>query len=304
MISGMAKLSGSGSGVTQRADGSSGGPVGLIAGQGRLPVLVAQGIRAAGRQVVCVGLAGQYAPQLPDLCDRFTHAGIARLGKWIRVLSRGGVREAVMIGRVRKAKMYDPLRLIRQLPDLRAIRLWYRVLRHDRRNSAVLAAVADELAKGGITLIDSTQYIREYMAQEGVMTSRQPTPQQLADAGFGWPLVERLCELDIGQAIAVKEREVVAVEAIEGTDAMIHRAGELCRVGGWTLIKTANPSQDMRFDVPTIGPDTIDALHECGAGCLVVGAGRVILADKQELLERADRYGISVVGWPWSEDLS
>lgn len=271
-------------------------PVGLIAGQGRLPVLVAQGIRSAGRRVACVGLAHQHTHQLPDVCDRFARAGILQLGRWIRILKRWGVQEAVMVGRVRKARMYQPWRLWRQLPDWRAVRLWYRVLRHDRRNAALLGCVADELARGGVTLIDSTTYIREYLAEEGVMTGRHPTQQQQADIEFGWPLVLRINDLDIGQAIAVKEREVIAVEAIEGTDAMIERAGELCEVGGWSLIKTAKADQDLRFDVPTVGPATIENLHQHGATCLVVQADRVILVDKPQLLDLADRYGISVVG--------
>jgi len=273
-------------------------PIGLIAGQGSLPMLVAKGIRLVGRPVACVGLTDQYDPHLPGLCDRFAPAGIVRLGRWVRLLKSWGVQDAVMIGRVRKARMYEPLRLWRQIPDWRALRLWYRVLRHDKRNTAVLEGVADELHKMGVHLIDSTQYIHEYLAQDGVMTSRHPTSEQEADIRFGWPLVKQINDLDIGQAIAVKEREVIAVEAIEGTDAMIRRAGELCRVGGWTLIKTAKPDQDMRFDVPTVGPDTIENLHRSGAGCLVVQAGKVILADKPEMIRLADRYRISVLGRP------
>lgn len=271
-------------------------PVGLIAGQGRLPLLVARGIRASGRSVACVGLAGQYSQQLPQNCDRFAAAGIVQLGRWIRLLKRWQVQEAVMIGRVRKARMYEPLRLLRQLPDWRALRLWYRVLRHDKRNASLLGRVADELGKSGITLINSTKYIPECLAQEGVMTGVKPTTQQMADIDFGWPLVLRLAELDIGQSIAVKEREVVAVEAIEGTDAMIRRAGALCRNGAWTLIKAARADHDMRFDVPTVGPDTIENLHQHKGACLLVQAGNVILADKPQLLELANRYGIAVVG--------
>lgn len=272
------------------------GTLGLIAGQGRLPVLTAQGMRAAGYRVACVGLAGQYDPQLPSLCDAFATAGIIRLGRWMRLLRRWDVSQAIMLGRVRKARMYEPLRLVRQLPDWRAAWLWYRVLRHDRRNVALLSAVADELARGGVNLMDSTTYIPQYMAQVGVMTRTQPTAQQLADIDFGWPLVTQLTQADIGQSLAVMEREVVAVEAIEGTDAMIRRAGELCRVKGWTLLKTAAPDQDMRFDVPTAGLRTIEQLKAAGAGCLVVQAGKVIMADKPEMLALADKYGIAVVG--------
>jgi DUF1009 family protein len=254
------------------------------------------GMRAAGQRVACVGLAGQYDPQLPGLCDEFAQAGIIRLGRWIKLLRKWDVNQAVMIGRVRKARMYEPLRLVRQLPDWRAARLWYRVLRHDRRNAALLGAVAHELAQSGVSLMDSTTYIPQYLAQQGVLTRTQPTAEQQADIDFAWPLVAQLARADIGQSLAVMEREVVAVEAIEGTDAMIQRAGELCRVKGWTLLKTAADDQDMRFDVPTVGLQTIENLKAAGGKCLVVQAGKVILADREALIQLADRYHIAIVG--------
>jgi UDP-2,3-diacylglucosamine hydrolase len=271
-------------------------PIGLIAGQGRLPVLIAQGVRAAGRRVACVGLADQYDADLPALCDHFAEAGIIRLGRWIKLLRSWGAQEAVMIGRVRKARMYEPGRIFRQMPDWRAAKLWYRVLRHDRRNISLLTAVCDELASGGITIIDSTQYIPDYLATPGVLTRRGPGADQRADIEFGWPLVQKLAELDIGQSMAVREREVVAVEAIEGTDAMIRRTGELCRIGGWTLLKAAHPRHDMRFDVPTVGLRTIEMMVAAGGKCLVVQAGKTILSDKPRFLEAAEKAGIVVMG--------
>ena len=271
-------------------------PIGLIAAAGRLPVLTAEGIHAAGRRVACVGLAGHYDPALPDLCDMFAKAGIIQLGRWIRLLRRFGASEAVLIGRVNKARMYQPLRLFRQLPDWRTAKLWYRVTRYDKRSATLLTVGADMMSREGIELIDTTRYIPEYMADEGVLTRCQPTGEQLADIEFAWPLVKRLGELDIGQGMAVKEREVIAIEAIEGTDAMIRRAGELCKRGRWALIKVARPGHDMRFDVPTVGPVTIERMHECGGTCLAVEAGKVILADKVQFLELADRYRIAVLG--------
>jgi len=271
-------------------------PIGLIAGEGRLPVLTAQGIRAAGRRVACVGLWGQYDDDLPGACDDFRTVGLVRMGKWVRVLRGWGVSDTVMVGRVKKSRMYDPLRWFRQIPDWRAIRLWYRTLRHDKRNQALLTAVADELARGGVQLIDSTQYIPDHLAADGVMTRTLPSPEAQADIDFARPLVAQLGALDIGQSIAVKEREVVAVEAIEGTDAMIERAGQLCRMGQWTLIKTAGPHKDMRFDVPVVGVQTIEKLKANHATCLVVEAGKVILIDKPKVLAAADQAGIAIVG--------
>ena len=269
-------------------------PIGLIAGQGELPLMVARGIRDANRSVACVALAGQHHPDLPQLCDHFATAGIIRLGRWIRLLNKWHAHEAIMVGRVKKARMYQPLRLLRQIPDLRAANLWYRVLRHDKRNAALLTAVADELASAGVTLVDSTTYIKNHLAAHGTLTTRQPTPAEQADADFAWPLAIKIAELHIGQALAVKEREIIAVEAIEGTDRMIRRAAELCPVGGWTLIKTAHPDQDMRFDVPTIGPNTIDNLKQHGGTAIVLQAGKVILADKTNLITRANIARIAI----------
>jgi len=285
--------------MTQRAphaNRADAAPIGLIAGQGQLPVIVARGIRASGRRVSCIGLRDQFVPELPALCDDFAEAGVVQLGRWLRLSRRFGVTEAVMVGRVAKARMHDPFRLFRQLPDWRAVNLWYRKLRHDRRSATLLTVLAEDLAKEGLVLIDSTTYIPDHMASEGAMTKRQPTDEQRGDIDFGWPLLKQVGSLDIGQAIAVREKDVIAVEAVEGTDRMIARAGELCRRKGWTLLKTARPGHDMRADVPTIGVSTIESMHTAGGGCIAVGVGRVILVDRPAVLAAADRLGIAVVG--------
>lgn len=271
-------------------------PLGLIAGGGQLPLLVAAGARAAGRSVIGVGLRDQFDPSLRQACDGFHTAGIVQIGRWIRLLRRAGVHEAIMVGRVAKARMHDPLRLFRQLPDLRAALLWYRRLRHDRRNHALLAAVADELGSCGITLIDSTAYIPDHMASVGVLGRMQPSREAQGDIELGWPLLARVVELDIGQSIAVRDRDVIAVEAVEGTDALIDRAGTLCRARGWTLLKTAKSTQDMRADVPTVGVQTIERLAANGGRCLALGAGRVIMVDRPAVIAAADRLGVAIVG--------
>ncbi|QDU32356.1 hypothetical protein KS4_03880 [Poriferisphaera corsica] len=271
-------------------------PIGLIAGQGRMPILEVQGIHAAGRQVACIGLAGQYEPDLPDLCDHFAPVGLIRIGQWCKKLRQFGADEAVMIGRVRKSRMYDPLGIFRQLPDFRAAKIWYRVLRHDRRSQTLLSAVANEMQTCGVKLIDSTQYITDHLASEGIMTKRGLTPAQEADIKFAWPILMNMNNLEIGQAIAVKDREVIAVEAMEGTDAMIKRAGKLCRSGNFILLKGPNPGKDMRFDVPTIGLQTIKTLESAGGSCLVVATNQVILADKPRVIEAANKANITVVG--------
>jgi DUF1009 family protein len=270
--------------------------LGLIAGNGRLPLLVARGMKDAGNRVCCVGLREQYDLQLPQFCHEFHQVGLLRIGQWCRILRKAQVTEAVMVGSVSKKRMHDRWRLFRQIPDWRAAVLWYRHLRHDRRNAAVLRAVAEELDRNGITLIDSTAYIKDQLAEEGVMTRTQPTAAQQADIDFGWPLLMQTVELDIGQSMAVRERDVIAVEAVEGTDAMIERAGELCPSKGWTLLKTAKREHDMRADVPTIGLATIERAARAGCGCIAVGAARVILVDKPAVVAAAEEKRIAVVG--------
>ncbi|MEM6458783.1 MAG: UDP-2,3-diacylglucosamine diphosphatase LpxI [Planctomycetota bacterium] len=279
-------------------------PLGLIAGNGRLPLYTARAMRDAGRRVVAVGLAGQYRDDLPPLCDTFRGVGVLRVGRWARALRRQGVSDAVMIGGVNKSRlMYMPMarRLLTMCPDWTTARLWYRVLRHDRRSQTVMTAIADALADAGVRLMDSTTYLPEHLADAGPMTRRRPTPGQLADIDFGWPTLMEMNRLEVGQAIAVRDRDVVAVEAIEGTDAMIARAGELTGSRkndgtGWTLLKGAGPDKDLRFDVPTVGVATIERLAAAGAGCLAVDPGRVILLDKPAILAAADAANLAVYG--------
>lgn len=281
------------------ADAANDSPLGLIAGEGVFPLLVARGAKAVGRRVVCVSLAGCAWPEVRELCDVSCEVGIARLGQWIRVLRDGGCREAIIVGRVAKSRMYDRWRFLRpsNLPDFRAAKIWFTKLRRDKRPKAVLNALASELASEGITLIDSTAYCTEHLATPGVMTRRQPTDAQWIDILHGWEIGQTLSRLDVGQSIAVLNRDVIAVEALEGTNAMIERAGQLCKVGGWTLIKVSNTDHDMRMDVPSIGTTTIEKMHAARATCLVVEPGRTILLEKPKVLELAERLKIAVVGY-------
>lgn len=271
--------------------------LGLIAGQGRLPFLVADGAKKVGLKVVCVGLADSAEPELAGHVDVFFYGAVARPGGWMRKLRRHGASRTIMVGRVVKTNIYTPYRILRYLPDWRAFRIWYWRLRHkDKRNDSVLNAIADELSSGGIILVDSTKYCKDHLATEGILTRTQPPASVWADIEFGWPMVQEIGRLDIGQAIAVKEREIIAVEAIEGTAEMIERAGQLCKKGNWTLLKAAKPNQDMRFDVPCIGPDTIESLVRNKACCVVVEKDKTIIIDKPQTLDLADRLGIAVVG--------
>jgi UDP-2,3-diacylglucosamine hydrolase len=267
----------------------------IVAGNGRLPFLVARGARAAGREVCILGLRDQASPELAELADRFSWIPIARVGRWIRLTKRFGARELIMAGGVRKTEAFSRWRIWRYIPDLRTIRIWYRRSKGDRRNLAILGTLADELKEEGITVVNSVKYCQEAMAEAGVMTKREGSAQVMADIEFAWPIAMKIAELDVGQSIAVREKDIIAVEAIEGTDAMIERAGKLVK-GAWTLIKVAQPHQDMRFDVPTVGPETIEKLHQNHAAALVVQAGKTIMIEKEKMISLADRYGIIMMG--------
>ncbi|MBI3834761.1 MAG: UDP-2,3-diacylglucosamine diphosphatase LpxI [Planctomycetes bacterium] len=269
-------------------------PIGVIAGMGRFPFLVVDGAKRAGCRVTVVGLRGFADPGLAEIADEFRWAGLANLGRWIRVLKKSGAGSVILAGGVRKSQMYGRFRLLKTLPDWTSLRLWFFKLR-DKRNDAVLAAVADEFAAHGIIMRDCVEFTKEHLAAEGVLTRTQPSASQLRDAEFGWKIAKELGRLDIGQSVAVKETEVIAVEAIEGTDGMIERAGQLCPRGGWTLVKTAKPNQDMRFDVPTIGPETIAKLSKHGARMLVIEAGKTVIVDREATLKAADDAGIVIV---------
>ena len=272
-------------------------PLGLIAGEGVFPILVARGARAAGRKVVCAAFAGHAWPDLERECDDFRWVSIARMNQWVRHLRSAGCSEAIMVGRVAKTGIYDRWRYFRYIPDRRALGVILRVVRRDKRPAAILGAIVDELATAGITLIDSTQYTTEHLATPGVMTRRQPSEKQWEDIRFGYEKCLSISRMDIGQSIAVIDRDVIAVEAVEGTNAMIERAGKLCKVGGWTLIKVSNTHQDMRVDVPTIGVTTLEKLASARAGCIVLEAGKTIILEKPKVLELADHFKIAVVGW-------
>lgn len=277
-------------------------PIGLIAGGGRLPILVAQSLRSQGHEIFGLGLAGQYDPELPKLCDHFRDAGLLRVGSWGKTLSNHGIHHAIMVGLIDKAKfMHDPLRLVRHIPDVPTARAIFGKLRHDRRSSVLLAAIAEELDRYGVGLMDSTAPIQNHLAIAGVMTRRTPTDEQRGDVAFVWPLLAEMLRLDIGQAVAVRDRDVIAVEAVEGTDRMIERVGQLCRSKGWTLCKGARAGHDRRSDVPTVGPRTIEKLAAHGGGCLALAAGDVIMVDREEMLELAEQAGISIIGLPTAQ---
>jgi DUF1009 family protein len=269
--------------------------IGLLAGSGRFPILFAEAARKQGLKVACVGIRYEAPAELAELCDSFKLVGVSKLGGMIRAFKRQGVQRIVMAGKVTKNVMYTPMRIVRLWPDFRMIHFWFNVLRADKRDDTILLGVIAEFEKDGISFASALDYCPELLVKHGILTRRRPTEAEWDDIRFGWGLAKAMGGLDVGQSVAVKERAAIAVEAIEGTDRCIERAGTLCRAGGWTLVKVAKPQQDMRFDVPTVGISTIENLRKSGARVLAIEAGMTIVIDQPDIVALADRYGLSIV---------
>jgi hypothetical protein len=267
----------------------------LLAGSGRFPIVVAEKARRLGVRVVCVGIRNEAAPELAGLVDRFYWAGLARLGRMIRCFKREGVERVIMAGKIKKTVMHTPWRLWEFLPDWRTLRFWYTRPRLDNRDDTLLLGVIDEFAADGLHFESALDICPELLVENGVLTRRRPTAAEDADIDFGWGLAKEMGRLDVGQSVAVKERAVLAVEAIEGTDRAIARAGELCPAGGFVVVKVAKPQQDRRFDVPTVGCSTIESMHRAGGQVLAIEGGRTILIDREDTVALADRHGITIV---------
>lgn len=264
--------------------------IGLIAGRGQFPLLFARAARARGYRVVAVAHRDETLPELEGEVDQITWIRLGQLGALIKGLKRYGARRAVMCGGVRKTRMFRDVR-----PDWKAARLLTR-LRH-LADDGILRTLADVLAEEGIQVLPSHELVPELLAQEGVYTRRGPDRREREDAELGWRLAAELGRLDIGQCLVVREKVVLAVEAAEGTDACIRRAGELAARGGLVVVKRCKPIQDLRFDLPAVGADTVSVMAEAGGSCLVIEAGRTLVFDRAEMVRRAEAAGICVMAW-------
>ncbi|HMC11637.1 MAG TPA: UDP-2,3-diacylglucosamine diphosphatase LpxI [Pirellulaceae bacterium] len=273
--------------------------IGLVAGWGRFPVVVAQSLKMLGYQVHCVGLKGHADPILREICDSYLASGPARLGAHIRYFRRRGVTQATLAGKVFKHKLlFGRFGWLSLVPDLRTLKAFFPhfILKKKNRNDdALLTAVVETFAQAGIKMAPATDFAPELLARPGQLTRRGPTPSEQRDIEFGWSLAKEIGRLDIGQSVAVKGRAVIAVEAVEGTDACIRRAGEFCPQGGFTVVKVAKPQQDMRFDVPTIGLGTIESLIAANASLLAIEAGKTIVVDQAAVIALANQHGLAIV---------
>ena len=266
--------------------------IGIIAGNGRFPFLVLQGARSLGHEVTLVAVKEEASAEL-EQAARDANAGyhsisLGHLGKCIKILKAAGVSEAVMAGQVKHVQIFGGV-----VPDLTLLSVLTKL--RSRNTDALISAVAEVMRGQGIELLDSTAFLAPLLAREGVLTDRHPDDNELADFVFGYRMADVIAGLDIGQTIAIKHKAVVAVEAMEGTDEVIARAGFLAGAGV-SIVKVAKPNQDMRFDVPVIGIATIQAMRKAGARALSIDADRTLVLDGEHVFKSANEAGITIVG--------
>jgi len=270
------------------------GRIGLIAGNGKFPFLVLRGARSLGHDVTVVAIKEEAFPDLEQAArqaDAEYHVvSLGQLGKCIKILKAAGAAQAVMAGQVKHVKIFSGI-----VPDLTLLSVFARL--PARNTDALISAVADVMRDAGVELLDSTVFLQPLLAPSGVLTDRMPDEQEREDFDFGYRMADAIAALDIGQTIAVKHKAVVAVEAMEGTDEVIGRAGHLAG-RGVRVIKVAKPNQDMRFDVPVIGIATIQAMRVAGASALSIDAGRTLVLDGEHVFKSANEAGITIVGRP------
>lgn len=270
-------------------------PIGLLAGSGRFPIAFARAVQKQGGSVCCVGVVGMVSEELRDVCDEFSTVSLGRIGKAISLFNRAGVRNAVMAGKIEKTVLFQKFRWLKLIPDWRTIHLCWNYLRENKKDDTLLLAVIREFERDDIRFESALDYCPELLVKHGFLTRRKPTSSQWKDIRFGWDIAKEMGRLDIGQTVIVNDTAVIAVEAIEGTDEAIRRAGTLCRRGGFSVVKVAKPQQDMRFDVPTVGMQTIQSMHQSGGRVLAIESDKTIILDQDETVQLAEKLGITIV---------
>jgi len=272
---------------------------GLIAGNGRFPFMVVEGARRAGVSLSVAAIREETDPRLEQEVERLTWVSIGQLGKLIRFFKGEGVHKAIMAGQVKHVQIFSGA-----VPDARMLKM---LLKLPRRNTtSLIGAVADELASDGIDLIDSTVFLQDQLPSPGNLTVREPNATERADIEYGLEIAHDMARLDLGQTIVVRGKACVAIEAMEGTDETIRRAGELLRNeqksirsrltgGALTVLKLSKPDQDMRFDVPVVGIPTIEVMLRAGATCLCLSAGKTLMFDRDQMISLANKNKIAIV---------
>ena len=272
--------------------------IGLVAGWGRFPIEVAEKLCELGHDVYCLGVKNHYDETLPRLCRQFQEIGVAKLGRAIRFFRRHRVDRATMAGKIFKDKLlYGTIGWVAHLPDWRCMKEYYPhflTRTKDCRDDSLLTTLVDAYAADGIHFAPATDFAPELLVKAGTLCGRLSHKEKL-DVRFGWDMAKEMGRLDVGQSVVIKGQSVIAVEAVEGTDACIRRAGEICKHGGFVVVKVAKPQQDMRFDVPTIGLGTMETIKEAGGRVLAVEADKTIFVSQDETLQFAKKHGIAIV---------
>ena len=265
----------------------NGETVGMIAGGGQFPLLIADAARKQGVRIVAVAHHDETEPSLSDKVDEIVWIKLGQLGQLIKAFKKNGVRNALMAGTITKKRMFENIR-----PDLKGLAIISRLaIFHD---DDILRAVTKELAKEGVEIISSIRFLPELIAPEGCLTTRRPSKAEREDVDFGWKVAKELGRLDIGQSVVVRKKTVLALEAIDGTDATILRGGRLAREKA-VVVKVSKPNQDLRFDVPCVGLETIKTMSKVKGAVLAVEADHTLLFDKEEMIAEADRENISII---------
>ena len=268
------------------------GRIGLIAGSGSLPLIFAEEVRRRGYAVIAVAHTGQTLPALEEKVDKLFWIRMGQLDRLISLFQQEGIHRAVMAGGIKKARFFIDGR-----PDLRMLNVIARA--STRNDDSILRAVAEELAREGIAIEAATRFVPSLFAPGGNLSSRPPTQEEWEDLQLGLKIARELGRADVGQCIVVKMKAILAVEAMEGTDETIRRGGRIAE--GAVVVKASKPNQDLRFDLPTVGPETIRTMKEVGASCLAVEAGKTVILDRDATIAEADAAGISIVGLQGNE---
>ena len=262
--------------------------IGLIAGNRKFPLIFAQAAKNKGCFIVAIAIKGDTSPKLRRLVDKIHWLGLGDFSRMFEIFKREGVSKVVMAGQISPQRLFS-----KEVEKDEALKQMLSSIK-DKKADTIFGAIADKLKEEGLELIDSTTYIADYLPKKGTLTKRAPTFGEWEDIYFGLELAKVIGYLDIGQTVAVKHKAVVAVEALEGTDNLIKRAGKITR-GGFTIVKVSKPKQDKRFDIPVAGLNTLKILARCGGRCLAIEADKTLFIDKEPSVSFADRKGIAIV---------
>lgn len=261
--------------------------IGLISGSGRFPLIFSEAARREGFEVIAIAHKGETRPELAETVDKIFWLKLGQLGKMIDIFKQEGVHDVVMAGGIDKKNIYKKV-----WPDIKAISVWSGL--KNRLDDGILRALAGVLEEEGIMVRESTLFLRSLLSPKGVLTRRKPTEGEMKDVEFGWKVAKEIGRLDIGQCIVVKDLTVLAIEAIEGTDETIRRGGQLASKGA-VVVKVLKPGQDLRFDLPAVGLQTIHTMQEVRASCLAAESDKVLIFEKEEMIKEANRHKIAIV---------